>query len=82
MASYHYSPILFMLLALLTQLAESRLTQETLTTAFGATSKSSANEGTKWAVLVAGSMGFGNYRHQVSFTVFYHLVQIRTNKFK
>lgn len=22
--------------------------------------------GTRWAVLVAGSMGFGNYRHQVS----------------
>lgn len=23
--------------------------------------------GTKWAVLVAGSYGYGNYRHQVGF---------------
>ncbi|KMT17972.1 hypothetical protein BVRB_2g033180 [Beta vulgaris subsp. vulgaris] len=75
MASYHYSPILFMLLTLIAQLAESRLTQETLTTAFGATSKSSANEGTKWAVLVAGSMGFGNYRHQADICHAYQILK-------
>lgn len=23
-------------------------------------------KGTRWAVLIAGSMGYGNYRHQVS----------------
>ncbi|XP_048495118.1 vacuolar-processing enzyme gamma-isozyme [Beta vulgaris subsp. vulgaris] len=75
MASYHYSPILFMLLALLTQLAESRLTQETFTAAFGATSKSSADEGTKWAVLVAGSKGFGNYRHQADICHAYQILK-------
>jgi legumain len=25
--------------------------------------------GTRWAVLVAGSMGFGNYRHQVNILI-------------
>lgn len=28
-------------------------------------SSNSDTNGTRWAVLVAGSMGYGNYRHQV-----------------
>lgn len=31
---------------------------------------STGPSGTKWAVLVAGSMGYGNYRHQVNTTTF------------
>lgn len=33
----------------------------------------SDDEGTSWAVLVAGSSGFGNYRHQVSACMMMHI---------
>lgn len=35
--------------------------------------------GTKWAVLVAGSMGYGNYRHQVNNTNFFFGQEILQN---
>ncbi|XP_021849603.2 vacuolar-processing enzyme gamma-isozyme [Spinacia oleracea] len=62
MAFHHLSPILILLLGI--QLVESRLTHETLTTTFATSSKNYGDEGTNWAVLVAGSRGYGNYRHQ------------------
>lgn len=76
MAFHHLSLILIFLLALLLiQLAESRLTQETLTTAFGTSSKSYVDEGTNWAVLVAGSQGYGNYRHQADICHAYQILK-------
>ena len=51
-----------------TQHSESRLTQETFKNAFK-NSPSNSNvdndDGTIWAVLVAGSKHYENYRHQV-----------------
>lgn len=44
-----------------------------------------AAQGTKWAVLVAGSNGYDNYRHQVSYILSmlfigttFHLMQVRS----
>lgn len=74
MAFHHLSPILILLLGI--QLVESRLTHETLTTTFATSSKNYGDEGTNWAVLVAGSRGYGNYRHQVDTHAFYYLYQL------
>lgn len=79
MACFHISTIFALLLALilLTQnIAECRVTQETLNTAFG-TSKGPkhSTQGTQWAVLVAGSNGYGNYRHQADICHAYQILK-------
>lgn len=63
-----------------TQICESRVTQETLTKAFGHSKHSSPSSnatsvGTNWAVLVAGSNGFGNYRHQADICHAYQILK-------
>lgn len=62
-------------LILLTQLCESRLTNEIVQTAFATSSKSYVVEGTKWALLIAGSSGFGNYRHQADICHAYQILK-------
>lgn len=71
----HFSPILIFLLALFIQFTESRLTQETFKSTFGTSSISNADEGTNWAVLVAGSRGYGNYRHQADICHAYQILK-------
>ena len=63
--AFQHSCILILLFPLLTQLTQCRLTQDTFNTAFETSSNSYGYEGTNWAVLIAGSQGYGNYRHQV-----------------
>jgi len=70
MACFHISTtfaLLFTLILLTQNIAECRVTQETLNKEAKGTSKGPkpSTEGTKWAVLVAGSNGYDNYRHQV-----------------
>ena len=82
MACFHISTLfalLFTLILLTQNIAECRVTQETLNTAEG-TSKGPklSEEGTKWAVLVAGSSGYGNYRHQVINCLLRIIVFIKT----
>ncbi|KAK9742038.1 hypothetical protein RND81_03G144600 [Saponaria officinalis] len=71
--------LLFLISLLFTQISESRVTQETFNKAFGKSSKhtpsSSANDGTNWAVLVAGSNGYGNYRHQADICHAYQILK-------
>ena len=75
--------ILIMFLSFFTQIATSRLTpQNFMTNSFGTSSSKSKDgvEGTKWAVLVAGSRGFQNYRHQVCiFFDFFNFFSIQFN---
>ncbi|KAH9617701.1 hypothetical protein KSS87_018472 [Heliosperma pusillum] len=68
--------IILCILSLLTQISESRITQEILGTVFK-TSKDSptTDQGTNWAVLVAGSNGFGNYRHQADICHAYQILK-------
>lgn len=79
--AYLHFPTIFLLLFVLIFLtqndtAESRVTQETLATAFGASKDPKlGTQGTKWAVLVAGSMGFGNYRHQADICHAYQILK-------
>lgn len=59
-----YTPLFFFFLSLLfSPLVESRLAKENLPKLFDHASPNS-NGGVNWAVLVAGSSGYGNYRHQ------------------
>lgn len=69
--------ILIMFLSFLTQIAISRLTPHNfMTNSFGTSlSKSKDGEGTKWAVLVAGSRGFQNYRHQADICHAYQILK-------
>ncbi|KAH9626253.1 hypothetical protein KSS87_017210 [Heliosperma pusillum] len=68
--------IILCILSLLTQISESRITQEILGTVFK-TSKDSptTDQGTNWAVLIAGSNGFGNYRHQADICHAYQILK-------
>ena len=67
---------MFMILALFTPNAYSRYTSKNLSKLadynLSLLSSSSIDEGTNWAVLVAGSRGYGNYRHQVSIILSRH----------
>ncbi|KAK9742043.1 hypothetical protein RND81_03G144900 [Saponaria officinalis] len=72
--------LLFLISLLFTQISESRVTQETFNKAFGNSSKhtpsSNASVGTtNWAVLVAGSTGYGNYRHQADICHAYQILK-------
>ncbi|KAL9230372.1 hypothetical protein vseg_005734 [Gypsophila vaccaria] len=70
--------IILLVLSLLTYICECRVTQETLTTAFKTSKQhSSSNDsvGTNWAVLVAGSNGYGNYRHQADICHAYQILK-------
>ncbi|CAO2818029.1 unnamed protein product [Amaranthus hypochondriacus] len=70
------SILIILFFALLNQIVESRLTQEILNSAFPTSTKSHhAHEGTKWAVLIAGSQGFGNYRHQADICHAYQILK-------
>ncbi|XP_074286945.1 vacuolar-processing enzyme-like [Silene latifolia] len=70
--------IILCILSLLAQISESRITQETLATVFK-TSKHSpsptTDQGTNWAVLIAGSNGYGNYRHQADICHAYQILK-------
>ncbi|KAL9230371.1 hypothetical protein vseg_005733 [Gypsophila vaccaria] len=77
--AFKFLTIIFFMLSLFTYISECRVTQEMLTTAFK-TSKDSlsnddANDGTNWAVLVAGSNGYGNYRHQADICHAYQILK-------
>ncbi|XP_057524187.1 vacuolar-processing enzyme gamma-isozyme-like [Amaranthus tricolor] len=65
---HNFSIFMFMILALFTPNAYSRYTSKNLSKLadynLSLLSSSSIDEGTNWAVLVAGSRGYGNYRHQ------------------
>lgn len=65
MTFQHSYNILILLFPLLIQLTQCRLTQDTFNSAFETSSNSYGVQGTNWAVLIAGSQGYGNYRHQV-----------------
>ncbi|KAJ8445823.1 hypothetical protein Cgig2_027904 [Carnegiea gigantea] len=68
--------LLIPLIWLSAQLVQGRLTKEALATAFGSSSSTSnLDQGTKWAVLVAGSRGYGNYRHQADVCHAYQILK-------
>lgn len=58
MASFHFLVLLLTLLVV-------QLSQATRPSLFSSTNDFSIFNSTKWAVLVAGSSGYYNYRHQV-----------------
>ncbi|XP_057524188.1 vacuolar-processing enzyme-like [Amaranthus tricolor] len=73
--AFQHSYILILLFPLLTQLTQCRLTQDTFNTAFETSSNSYGYEGTNWAVLIAGSQGYGNYRHQADICHAYQILK-------
>ncbi|KAL2940186.1 Vacuolar-processing enzyme alpha-isozyme [Bienertia sinuspersici] len=79
---HHLSPLALILLSLsflflfTTQLAYCRLTPETMETAFNFGISSNVDQAaTNWAVLVAGSRGYGNYRHQADICHAYQILK-------
>ncbi|CAO2823711.1 unnamed protein product [Amaranthus hypochondriacus] len=76
MGLYHIFLVLFALL--FTQLCESRLTHETFKNAFKnnpSNSNVDNDDGTIWAVLVAGSKSYKNYRHQADICHAYQILK-------
>ncbi|GMH12406.1 hypothetical protein Nepgr_014247 [Nepenthes gracilis] len=63
------------LIALSSVIVESRITTEEFKTTFKPSTSNGKVEGTRWAVLVAGSYGYWNYRHQANVCHAYQLLR-------